>query len=43
VQAAKNIFSDSFVINRNNLSSGLYFFQWVTEKGEINSGRFTIE
>ena len=43
VQTTKNIFSDSFVIDRKNLDSGLYFFQLVTEKGEINSGRFTIE
>jgi hypothetical protein len=43
VQKAKNIFSDNIFITRKNLGSGLYFFQLVNEKGEINSGRIAIE
>lgn len=43
VKTSENIFSDVLTINRENLISGLYFFQLVNEKREIISGRVAVE
>jgi len=43
VKTEEAIFSDIVTINRESLNGGLYFFQLVSEKNEIISGRFAVE
>jgi len=39
----ERINNQSTVINRNSLSDGIYFYQLVNDKGQIESGKFVIE